>query len=193
MFIWPVTARRHGRCRADTRDGPTSPDHTRRGQRTEAARTARGDHVHGGPGQPAPEARRTCELAGFAAVARVTPDLVEWDYGDYDGRLTSDIRRERPGWYLFRDGCPGGESLAEVGACANRVVARLRADGGRILLFGHGHFSRILAARRMDLPVEDARHLLLSTASLSIVGYEHTLADPAIILWNDDHHVKPCA
>ena len=91
---------------------------------------------------PLQRARRTCELAGFAAVAKVTPDLIEWDYGDYEGRLTSDIRRERPGWYLFRDGCPGGESLAEVGARADRVVARLRADGGRILLFGHGHFSR---------------------------------------------------
>ena len=142
---------------------------------------------------PLQRARRTCELAGFAAVARVTPDLVEWDYGDYDGRLTSDIRRDRPGWYLFRDGCPGGESLAEVGARADRVVSRLRANGGRILLFGHGHFSRILAVRWMDLSVEDARHLLLSTASLSIVGYEHTLADPAIVLWNDDHHVTPGA
>jgi broad specificity phosphatase PhoE len=142
---------------------------------------------------PLQRARRTCELAGFAAVAKVTPDLVEWGYGEYEGRLTSDIRRERPGWYLFRDSCPGGESLAEVGVRADRVVARLRADGGRILLFGHGHFSRVLAVRWMDLPVEDARHLLLSTASLSIVGYEHTLADPAIVLWNDDHHVKPGA
>ena len=104
-----------------------------------------GINVHRGPGQPAPEVQRTCELAGFGAVAKVTPDLMEWDYGDYEGRLTSDIRRERPGWYLFRDGCPGGESLAEVGARADRVIARLRADGGRILLFGHGHFSRVLA------------------------------------------------
>ena len=135
-------------------------------------------------------ARRTCELAGFAAVAKVSPDLVEWDYGDYEGRLTSDIRRERPGWYLFRDGCPGGESLAAVGARADRVSARLRADGGRVLVFGHGHFFRVLAARWMDLIVEDARHLLLSTASLSIVGYEHAVDDPAAILWNDEHHVK---
>ena len=166
------------------------PDHTRRGQRTEAARTARGDHVHGGPGQPAPEGRRTCELAGFAAVARVTPDLVEWDYGDYDGRLTSDIRRERPGWYLFRDGCPGGESLAEVGA---RATAWSPAYGRMAVASSSSDtaISRASSLRWMDLPVEDARHLLLSTASLSIVGYEHTLADPAIILWNDDHHVKP--
>ena len=95
---------------------------------------------------PLQRARRTCELAGFAAVAKVTPDLIEWDYGDYDGRLTSDVRRERPGWYLFRDGCPGGESLAAVGARADRVIARLRADGGRVLLFGHGQFFRVLGA-----------------------------------------------
>ncbi len=93
---------------------------------------------------PLQRARRTCELAGFAAVAKVTSDLIEWDYGDYDGRLTSDVRRERPGWYLFRDGCPGGESLAAVGARADRVIARLRADGGRVLLFGHGQFFRVL-------------------------------------------------
>ena len=94
---------------------------------------------------PLQRARRTCDLAGFGAVATVFPDLVEWDYGDYEGRLTSDIRRERPGWYLFRDGCPGGESLAEVSARADRVITRLRADAGRILVFGHGHFFRILA------------------------------------------------
>jgi broad specificity phosphatase PhoE len=96
---------------------------------------------------PLQRARRTCELAGFAAVATVAPELVEWDYGDYDGRLTADIRRERPGWYLFRDDCPAGESPAVVGARVDRVIARLRGDGGRILVFDHGHFSRVLAAR----------------------------------------------
>jgi broad specificity phosphatase PhoE len=138
---------------------------------------------------PLQRAMRTCELAGFSAVAKVTPDLMEWDYGDYEGRLTADIRRERPGWYLFRDGCPGGEPLAVVGARADRVIARLRTDGGRILVFGHAHFSRILAARWLGLATENARHFLLSTASLSIAGYEHALFDPAILLWNDDHHV----
>ena len=140
---------------------------------------------------PLQRARKTCELAGFAADARVAPDLVEWDYGDYEGRLTSEIRLQRPGWYLFRDGCPGGESLAEVGARADRVIARLRADAGRILLFGHGHFSRILATRWIGLPAETAGHLMLSTSSLSILSYEHTPDDPAIFLWNDDHHVFP--
>lgn len=140
---------------------------------------------------PLQRARRTCELAGFGGVARPTPDLMEWDYGDYEGRLTSDIRLERPGWYLFRDGCPGGESLEMVGARADRMIARLRGDGGHILLFGHGHFSRILAARWIGLSAGDASHLMLSTASLSILSYEHTLDDPAILLWNDDHHLKP--
>jgi probable phosphoglycerate mutase len=137
---------------------------------------------------PLQRARRTCELAGYASIAKLIPDLMEWDYGDYEGRLTSDIRLERPGWYLFRDGCPGGESLEVVGARADRVIARLRADAGRILLFGHGHFSRVLAARWISLDVGDASHFMLSTASLSIVSYEHTLDDPAILLWNDDHH-----
>ncbi len=139
---------------------------------------------------PLERARRTCELAGFGGVASVTPDVVEWNYGDYEGQLTSDICRERPGWYLFRDGCPGAKRSTEVGARADRVIARLRADGGRILVFGHGHFSRILAARWMGLTSEDARHFVLTTASLSIVGYEHTLDDPAILLWNDDHHAN---
>ena len=140
---------------------------------------------------PLRRAWRTCELAGFAEVAQPTPDLMEWDYGEYEGRLTSDIRKERPGWYLFRDGCPGGESLATVGDRADRVIARLRADGGQILLFGHGHFSRILASRWMGLTPGGAGHLMLSTASLSILSYEHDLDDPAIFLWNDDHHVNP--
>ncbi len=140
---------------------------------------------------PLQRARRTCELAGFAEVAQLTPDLMEWDYGEYEGRLTSDIRRDRPGWPLFRDGCPGGESIAMVGGRADRVIARLRADGGRILLFGHGHFSRILAARRIGLPPGGASRLMLTTASVSILSDEHTLDDPAILLWNDDHHLNP--
>ena len=140
---------------------------------------------------PLQRARRTCELAGFAAVAEPDPDLMEWDYGDYEGLTTAQIRRDRPGWYLFRDSCPGGESLSAVADRADRVIARLRSDGGRILLFGHGHFSRILATRWIGLAPENAGHLMLSTASLSILGYEHTLDDAAIKLWNDDHHLTP--
>lgn len=139
---------------------------------------------------PLQRAQRTCELAGFGAVATTVPDLIEWDYGSYEGRTTAEIRRERPRWYLFRDGCPGGESLEAVGVRADRVITRLREVGGRVLVFGHGHFSRVLAVRWTGLTTEDARHLMLSTASLSIVGYEHTLDDPAIVLWNDDHHLN---
>lgn len=140
---------------------------------------------------PRGRALRTSELAGFAACAEIEPDLAEWDYGAYEGRRTADIREERPGWYLFRDGCPGGESVAEVGARADRVIARLRDAGGQSLLFGHGHFFRVLAARWIGLPAGDARHFLLSTASLCVLGYEHTLDDPAVRLWNDDRHVEP--
>jgi probable phosphoglycerate mutase len=134
---------------------------------------------------PLARARRTCELAGFARSAEVVPDLTEWDYGAYEGRRTAEIRTERPGWYLFRDGCPGGESGAD------RVIARLRAAGGRALLFGRGHFFRVLAARWVGLPPGNACHLLMSTASLSVLSYEHTLDDPAVRLWNDDRHVGP--
>ena len=140
---------------------------------------------------PRVRAQRTCELAGFTAMAEVLPDLAEWDYGAYEGRKTVDIRKEWPGWYIFRDGCPEGESVAEVGARADRVITLLRASGDRILLFGHGHFFRVLAARWIGLPAEAAAHLLLSTASLSVLSYEHNLDDPALRLWNDDRHVQP--
>jgi broad specificity phosphatase PhoE len=137
---------------------------------------------------PLSRARRTCELAGFGDEAVVDPDLQEWNYGEYEGRRTADIRQERPGWYLFRDGCPGGESVAAVGARADRVIARLRAIDGHVLLFSHGHFLRVLAARWLGLPAGDARLFVLSTSALSILGYEHNLEEPAIRPWNDNRH-----
>jgi probable phosphoglycerate mutase len=137
---------------------------------------------------PLGRARRTCELAGFGAQARPEADLLEWDYGSYEGRTTAEIRAERPGWYLFRDGCPGGESVEAVGARADRVVARARAARGHVILFGHSHFFRVLAARWLGLPAADARLFVLGTAALSILGYEHSLDEPAILLWNDDRH-----
>ncbi len=103
------------------------------------------------------EQRRTAELAGFGSVADADPDLMEWDYGRYDGKTTAEIRKENPDWSLFRDGCPGGESVAAVGARADRVIARLRGVDGRVLLFGHGHFFRVLAARWLGLPPADGR------------------------------------
>jgi broad specificity phosphatase PhoE len=139
---------------------------------------------------PLARARRTCELAGFHERAVVDQDLTEWDYGEYDGLTSVEIRRKNPGWQLFRDGCPGGESVEQVGARADGVIERLRATAGKQLVFGHGHFSRVLAARWLGLPADHGRLLYLSTASLSIQGYEHSLIEPAIHLWNDDRHVN---
>jgi broad specificity phosphatase PhoE len=133
---------------------------------------------------------RTCELAGFGAVSKIDRDLLEWDYGQYEGRLTADIHKERPGWQLFRDGCPGGETLDQVGARADRVIARVRAIAGDVLLFSSGHFLRVLAARWLGVEPAAGRYLLLSTASLSALSYEHDLSQPAIRLWDDTRHVE---
>ena len=139
---------------------------------------------------PLQRASRTCDLAGFGAVAETDPDLVEWDYGQYEGRVLADILRERPDWQIFRDGCPGGESPAQVGERADRVVQRVRTIPGNVLLFSSGHFLRVLASCWLGVgPGCAGRYLLLSTASLSALGYEHNLSQPAILLWNDDHHV----
>lgn len=139
---------------------------------------------------PLQRARKTSDLAGFGEGAEVDADLMEWDYGEYDGLTTAEIRARRPHWDLFRDGCPGGESVAAVGARADRVIARLRAIEGRTILFGHSHFFRVLAARWLGLPPGDGRSFLLGTASLSILGYEHSADEPVIRLWNDDWHAR---
>jgi len=134
---------------------------------------------------PLQRARRTCELAGLGKVAEIEPDLAEWDYGDYEGQRPADIRKARPDWNVFRDGCPGGESPAQASGRADRVIARLRTLEGNIAIFSHGHFGRVLAARWIGLEIRQAQHLLLSPASISILGYEHDLAEvPAIVLWN---------
>jgi broad specificity phosphatase PhoE len=139
---------------------------------------------------PLQRAARTCELAGFGAVAETDPDLVEWNYGEYEGLLLSEILRKRPDWQLFRDGCPGGESPAQIGERADRVVHRARAVAGDVLLFSSGHFIRVLADRWLALsPGCVAKYLLLTTASLSALSYEHTVSQPVIRLWNDDHHL----
>lgn len=139
---------------------------------------------------PLQRAARTCELAGFGAVAETDPDLVEWNYGQYEGWRSAEILAERPDWQLFRDGCPGGESPAQVGERADRVIQRFRTVPGNVLLFSSGHFIRVLAARWLALGPEPAgRYFLLTTASLSALGYDHKLSQPVIRLWNDDHHV----
>lgn len=132
---------------------------------------------------------RTCDLAGFGAVCQVDPDLLEWCYGEYEGRRTEDIHAERPEWNLFRDGCPGGETADQVGARADHILERIRPIKGNILLFSSGHFLRVLAARWLGLEPAAGRLFLLSTASLSALSYEHSLSDPAIRLWDDSRHV----
>ena len=138
---------------------------------------------------PLQRAGRTCELAGFGSVAQIDGDLVEWDYGEYEGRLTVDILKERPDWQLFRDGCPGGESPQQVATRADRVVSRVRAIAGDVLLFSSGHFLRMVATRWIGIEPINGQSLMLSTASLSAVGYENSILRPAIRLWNDTHHV----
>src|SRR5437667_4253471 len=139
---------------------------------------------------PLQRAVRTCELAGFGPMAEPDPDLVEWNYGQYEGRRTAEILRERPDWQWFRDGCPDGESPAEVGMRADRVIARIRTVEGDVLLFSSAHILRVLAARWLGLAAAGGRLLLLGTASVSVLGYEHNLAEPAIRLWNDTAHVE---
>jgi len=139
---------------------------------------------------PLRRAFRTCELAGFAAVATVDPDLVEWNYGKYEGRRSAEIRAERPDWQLFRDGCPGGETPDDVAVRADRVLSRVRAVQGDVLLFSSGHFLRVLAARWLGLEPGAGRFFLLSTASLSALGYEHDLTQPVVRLWDDTRHVE---
>ena len=138
---------------------------------------------------PLKRAARTCELAGFGKVAQIEGDLIEWNYGEYEGRRSVEIHAERPEWKLFRDGCPGGETPGQVGARADRVIRQLRLVQGDTLLFSSGHFLRVLAARWLGLEPGAGRLFLLSTASLSALSYEHDLSEPTIRLWDDSRHV----
>lgn len=134
---------------------------------------------------PSQRAGRTCELAGLGASAETDADLAEWDYGDYEGRTSSDICRTRHGWNVFRDGCPCGESPAQVAARADRLIARLSATEGDVALFSHGQFGCVLAARWIALQPADGQHFSLGPASLSILGFR--AGHPgirAISLWN---------
>jgi probable phosphoglycerate mutase len=181
---WSLTGQHTGRT-----DLPLTPRGERNAQRLgERLRELVIDKVWC---SPLLRARRTCELAGFADRAEIDGDLVEWNYGDYEGRTSKDILAERPDWKLFRDGCPGGESPAEISARADRVVARVRATQGTVVVFSSGHFLRVLASRWLGLdPSVNARYLMLSTASLSALGYETRLSRPAICLWNETRHVE---
>jgi broad specificity phosphatase PhoE len=134
---------------------------------------------------PLQRAQRTAELAGFGKSVVIYADLAEWNYGPYEGRRTADIRVEHPGWRLFEDGCPGGETLEAISARAGSVVDRLRSLEGDILVFSHRDILRVLTARWLRLQAVEARRFYLSTASLSILGYHHDLDEPVIRLWND--------
>lgn len=134
---------------------------------------------------PSSRAHDTCVLAGYGGQAVIKEDLAEWDYGTFDGLTSLQIRETRQNWSVYDDGAPGGETVADVQARAGRVVAELRAHDGDVLIFSSGHFLRSLAAVWLGLPASAGRHLLLSTASLSELSYEHTLAEPVILRWNE--------
>jgi broad specificity phosphatase PhoE len=137
---------------------------------------------------PLKRARETAELAGFGDTAEVDPDLVEWDYGDYDGRTAAEIRQERPGWTPWHDGFPGGETLEQMAARAARVVARVRDAEGDVALFAHGHILRVVAACWLEQPPVEAAHYYLSTASLSVLGWERETT--VIDRWNEACHLE---
>jgi probable phosphoglycerate mutase len=135
---------------------------------------------------PLTRARQTCALAGLGSAAQVEPDLAEWHYGDYEGLRSVDIRRERPGWNVFRDGCPGGETPTQIGDRADRLIRRLGLRDGSIALFSHGQFGSLLGARWIGLPVLDGQHFSLGPASFSILSYDPDHPDVRVIaLWND--------
>jgi broad specificity phosphatase PhoE len=140
---------------------------------------------------PLQRAKRTCELAGFGDRAQFLPDLVEWNYGDYEGVTGAAIRVKRPGWNLFRDGCPGGEQLADVIARADRVIPLLRAATGDVIVFAHGHLLRVLATRWVGLPSDAGMRLTIDPASLSIVTTDPHTGEPVLERWNDVSHLSP--
>jgi broad specificity phosphatase PhoE len=131
---------------------------------------------------PLQRASETCRLAGYGERAQARSDLMEWDYGEYEGLTSSQIEAMRPGWSLWRDGCTGGEAPADVGRRVDRVIEEVRATAGDVLAFAHGHVLRVLAARWLEEAPEAGRHYALQTATLSVLGYEHR--DPVIRRWN---------
>ena len=177
---WTISRKHTGRT-----DVPLTP----RGEQQATALGARLRDMRFGLVLASPLARamRTAELAGFADQVEEERDLMEVDYGEYEGRTTAEITRARPGWDLWRDGCPGGETVEDAAVRADRVLARVRGSELPVLLVGHGHMSRVLAARSIEYPPALGRHLGLDTAALCIIGSEH--GEPSIRDWNDTHHL----
>jgi broad specificity phosphatase PhoE len=175
---WSASGRHTGRT-----DIPLTPEGERKARGlSERLHDLKFDRVFTSPLQ---RASHTCALAGFGDRAVVDADLLEWNYGDYEGRTTKEILERRPGWLLFRDGCPNGEQPADVATRADRVIARLRATDDRAILFSSGHILRVLAARWLGLAPSDGRLFMLGTASVSVLGYERDKDEPAIALWNE--------
>ena len=139
---------------------------------------------------PLQRARRTAELAGFGGVVQPEPDLLEWHYGEFEGLRSGEIHRLQPDWNLFRDGCRGGESVAEISDRADRLLEKLKMLDGTILLFAHGHILRVLGPRFLGLDASNGRYFFLGTGSVSILGYEHPPNDPVIQLWNDRSYLE---
>jgi len=139
---------------------------------------------------PLQRAKRTTEIAGYSGQLRDEPGLLEWHYGSYEGLKSVEIRQKAPGWHLFRDGCPGGESPDQVAARVDELLGRVNALDGNVILFAHGHILRVVASRFLGSPVAMGEKLFLGTASVSILGFEHPPHDPVIRLWNDRHHVE---
>jgi probable phosphoglycerate mutase len=172
---WSATGRHTGRTDVPLND-------TGRAAGSRLAELLDGEHFDVVLTSPLQRARETCKLAGFAADSQVDADLREWDYGEYEGVTTAEIRETRPGWTVFADGCPGGETVTQVGARADRVIRRVRDIEGRVLVFGHGHSLRVLAARWIDQEPAAGAHLVLATATVSVLGWEREAA--VIEQWN---------
>jgi probable phosphoglycerate mutase len=177
---WSRTGQHTGRT-----DLPLTADGRRRAQAV--ARRLSGRPFALVLSSPQVRALETCRLAGYGDVAETTPDLMEWDYGDYEGRRTVDIQQERPGWSLWRDGVPGGESIEQVGGRTRKVIETAEAAGGDVALFAHGHVLRVLSACWLGLPPDAGRLLVLGTAAVSVLGYEHDTR--VIVKWNQDSHL----
>jgi probable phosphoglycerate mutase len=139
---------------------------------------------------PLQRTRKTCELAGFGEVAQIDPDLMDWDYGELEGKFSDEIHRQRPNWDLFRDGSPGGESPDDVARRVDRFIAKVRQISGDVAAFTSGHVGRVIGARWIGIGTEGAGKLLFSTAGVGILSYEHDLEQPAIEVWNGDGVVR---
>ena len=138
---------------------------------------------------PLQRAMKTAELAGFGDHLTLDNNLLEWNYGDYEGLTTQDIQKKNPGWFIFRNGCPSGESPEQVAERCDAMVKKIREVNGDVLIFAHAHILRMLTTRWLNLTPEAGCLYFLNTASLSILGYEHNLSEPVIRLWNDVSHL----